>query len=195
MRPGTAPFAARSRSLKYDVTLKTLLMNGAPALLTQLAGTSAVTLTPAEYPVPSAATSIWSAGSMVTVNSFCMPRCNPATIPELEMSRPVLQMSRRCSPSPTRPRRDWQGRIQRVPLTQGQQGVSEHWQLLVGLQSPEALVASCMAAAVQRSAIEASRQRFTLRQTRRTVPIMFSMMLVQASERRSSFGRSKPDHA
>jgi hypothetical protein len=43
--------AARSRSLKYDVTLKTLLMNGAPALLTQLAGTSAVTLTPAEYPV------------------------------------------------------------------------------------------------------------------------------------------------
>ncbi len=51
MRPGTAPIAARSRSLKYDVTLKTLLMNGAPALLTQLAGTSAVTLTPAEYPV------------------------------------------------------------------------------------------------------------------------------------------------
>jgi len=37
--------------LKYDVTLKTLLMDGAPALLTQLAGTSAVTLTPAEYPV------------------------------------------------------------------------------------------------------------------------------------------------
>jgi hypothetical protein len=39
-----------------------------------------------------------------------------------------------------------------------------------------------MAAAVQRSAIEASRQRLTLRQTRRTEPMMFSMMLVQASE-------------
>src|SRR5271168_1497150 len=45
-----------------------------------------------------------------------------------------------------------------------------------------------MAAAVQRIAIEAERQRFTLRQTRRTVPITFSIMLVQASERRSSFG-------
>jgi hypothetical protein len=33
-----------------------------------------------------------------------------------------------------------------------------------------------------------NRQRFTLRQTRRTVPITFSIMLVQASERRSSFG-------
>jgi hypothetical protein len=39
MRPDTAPVAARSRSLKYDITLKTLLMDGAPALLTQLAGT------------------------------------------------------------------------------------------------------------------------------------------------------------
>ena len=45
-----------------------------------------------------------------------------------------------------------------------------------------------MADAVQRIAIEAERQRFTLRQTRRTVPITFSIMLVQASERRSSFG-------
>jgi hypothetical protein len=52
------------------------------------------------------------------------------------------------------------------------------------------LAASCMAAAVQRNAIAASRQRLTLRQTRRMVPIMFSMMLVQASERRS--GRGKP---
>ena len=50
------------------------------------------------------------------------------------------------------------------------------------------LAASCMAAAVQRIAIEAERHRFTLRQTRRTVPITFSIMLVQASERRSSFG-------
>ena len=46
-----------------------------------------------------------------------------------------------------------------------------------------------MAAAVQRKAIEDELQRFTLRVTRRTVPIMFSMMLVQASERRSSAGR------
>ena len=50
------------------------------------------------------------------------------------------------------------------------------------------LAASCIAAAVQRIAIEAERHRFTLRQTRRTVPITFSITLVQASERRSSFG-------
>jgi hypothetical protein len=46
-----------------------------------------------------------------------------------------------------------------------------------------------MAAAVQRKAMDAERQRFTLRQTRRTVTIIFSTMLVQASERRSSFGK------
>ena len=50
------------------------------------------------------------------------------------------------------------------------------------------MAASIIPAAVQRSAIAAFRQRFTLRQTRRTVPIMFSMELVQASERRSSAG-------
>ena len=38
-------------------------------------------------------------------------------------------------------------------------------------------LASCMAAAVQRNAIEDELHRFTLRVTRRTVPIMFSMML------------------
>ena len=48
-----------------------------------------------------------------------------------------------------------------------------------------------MAAAVQRIAIEAERHRFTFRHTRRTVLMTFSMMLVQASERRSSFGQSK----
>jgi hypothetical protein len=48
-----------------------------------------------------------------------------------------------------------------------------------------------MAVAVQRSAIAASCQRLTLRQTRRTVPFVFSMMLVQASERRSSTGRPR----
>ena len=53
------------------------------------------------------------------------------------------------------------------------------------------LAASSIAAAVQRSAISAPRHRLTLRQTRRTVPFMFSMMLVQASDRRSSpAGRS-----
>src|ERR1700684_3531646 len=46
-----------------------------------------------------------------------------------------------------------------------------------------------MAAAYHRNAIEGELQRFTLLVTRRTVPIMFSMMLVQASERRSSAGR------
>src|SRR5262249_35298289 len=45
-----------------------------------------------------------------------------------------------------------------------------------------------MAAAVQGLAIEAERHRFTFRHTRRTVLMAFSMMLVQASERRSSFG-------
>ena len=54
-------------------------------------------------------------------------------------------------------------------------------------------LASCMAAAVQRKAIEAERQRFTLRLTRRTVPIMFSIMLVHARER-SQLGRQpEPD--
>src|SRR6266446_4716983 len=42
--------------------------------------------------------------------------------------------------------------------------------------------------APQRWSSAAPWQRLTLRQTRRTVPIMFSMMLVQASERRSSAG-------
>src|SRR5258708_4611696 len=40
-----------------------------------------------------------------------------------------------------------------------------------------------MPAAVQRNAIAAFRHRFTLRQTRRTVPIMFSIVLVQARGR------------
>jgi hypothetical protein len=35
-------------------------------------------------------------------------------------------------------------------------------------------------------AVPKERQRFTFRQTRRTVPITFSIMLVQASERRNS---------
>src|SRR5450830_1076784 len=48
-----------------------------------------------------------------------------------------------------------------------------------------------MPAAVQRSAMPAFRHRFTLRQTRRTVPIMFSIELVQASERLSLAGRPR----
>ena len=49
------------------------------------------------------------------------------------------------------------------------------------MQPTEALAASIMPAAVQPSAISALRHGFTLRQTRRAVPIMFSMALVQAS--------------
>jgi hypothetical protein len=45
------------------------------------------------------------------------------------------------------------------------------------------LAAFNMPAAVQRSAIAAFCHRLTLRQTRRTVPIMFSIELVPASER------------
>src|SRR3954447_25267586 len=52
-------------------------------------------------------------------------------------------------------------------------------------------LASIIPAAVQRKAIEASRQRFTLRVTCRMVPFMFSMMLVQARERRRSVGRPR----
>src|SRR5947209_7671392 len=48
-----------------------------------------------------------------------------------------------------------------------------------------------MPAAVQRNAITAFRHRFTLRQTRRTVPIMFSIELVQASERLSFTGKPR----
>jgi hypothetical protein len=36
--------------MKYDITLKSLLMGGAPALMTHLAGTSRVSLAPAELP-------------------------------------------------------------------------------------------------------------------------------------------------
>jgi DNA-binding protein HU-beta len=53
------------------------------------------------------------------------------------------------------------------------------------------MAASIMAAPVQRSAMEASFQRLTLRHTRRIVPFMFSMMLVHASERRSSAGKPR----
>jgi hypothetical protein len=48
-----------------------------------------------------------------------------------------------------------------------------------------------MPAAVQRNAIAAFSHRFTLRQTRRTVPIMFSIELVQASERLSFAGKPR----
>jgi len=50
-----------------------------------------------------------------------------------------------------------------------------------------------MPAAVQRNAIAAFRHRFTLRQTRRTVPIMSSIELVQASERQSFAGKPRVD--
>src|SRR5580704_2178319 len=51
-----------------------------------------------------------------------------------------------------------------------------------------------MAAAAHRNAIEGELQRFTLRVTRRTVPIMFSMMLV-AGKRAPQLGRqTQPAH-
>jgi hypothetical protein len=50
-------------------------------------------------------------------------------------------------------------------------------------------LASIIAAAVERIAMDGERQCLTLRQTLRAVPITFSMMFVQASERRSSRGR------
>ena len=68
-------------------------------------------------------------------------------------------------------------------------------QMLVCLQSTEALgidgspCCFLLAVAAHRRAIEGERQYLTLRQTLRTVPMTFSMMLVQASERRSSRGR------
>ena len=62
------------------------------------------------------------------------------------------------------------------------------WSLLVCLQPSEAFLASCRAAAVQRNAIKDEFQCFTLRLTRRTVPVAFSMMLVKVSERLSSVG-------
>ena len=49
-----------------------------------------------------------------------------------------------------------------------------------------------MAAAAHRIAIEGERQYLTLRQTLRTVPMTFSMMFVQASERRSSRRQPEP---
>ena len=68
---------------------------------------------------------------------------------------------------------------------------SENGQVLVGFNRRKPLAASIMPAAVQRNAIAAFRQRFTLRQTRRTVPIMFSIELVQASERLSFAGKPR----
>src|SRR5437773_10838572 len=49
------------------------------------------------------------------------------------------------------------------------------------LQSSTPLLTS-IASATHRKAIPASRQRLTLRVTRRMVPIMFSVMFVQASD-------------
>jgi len=49
-----------------------------------------------------------------------------------------------------------------------------------------------MAAPAQRRAIDGDRQYFTFRQTRRSVPMAFSMIFVQASDR-AQFGRqAKP---
>jgi hypothetical protein len=67
----------------------------------------------------------------------------------------------------------------------------EYRQLLVRLEASEALDRFHHAGSGPTQAMPAFRHRFTLRQTRRTVPIMFSMLLVQASERRSCAGRPR----
>lgn len=56
----------------------------------------------------------------------------------------------------------------------------------VSLELAEAGLRLYYAGSGHLKAMEASRQRFTLRATRRMVPYMFSMAFVQASERRSS---------
>lgn len=61
-------------------------------------------------------------------------------------------------------------------------------QLTCAFNCRKPLLASIMPAAAHRKAIPASRQRLTLRVTRRMVPIMFSATLVEASDRRSSVG-------
>ena len=61
----------------------------------------------------------------------------------------------------------------------------EDRELLVGFQAAEAFSRFHHSSG---SAIAAFRHRFTLRQTRRTLPMMFSIELVQASERRSFAG-------
>ena len=57
-----------------------------------------------------------------------------------------------------------------------------------GLRRRKPLVASSMPAAVQRTAICASHQRFTFRQTCRITAFIDSMMFVDANDRRSSSG-------
>jgi hypothetical protein len=65
---------------------------------------------------------------------------------------------------------------------------SEDRQQPVRFKRRKPLAASIMPPAAQRSAIPVFRHRFTLLRTRRTVPIMFLMELVQASERRCFAG-------
>src|SRR3954447_2603262 len=103
------------------------------------------------------------------------------------MSRFVLKLVRRASPSCelTQRLRLAQGRADCVWRDGPRARLGALANCLWAFNRRKPLVASCIAAAVQRSAIDASRQRLTLRQTRRMAPIMFSMMLVQASERRS----------
>lgn len=62
---------------------------------------------------------------------------------------------------------------------------------LCAFKRRDPLLASIMPAATQRKAMPGLRQRLTLRVTRRMVPIMFSEMLIQASDRRSSLGSCK----
>ncbi len=73
-------------------------------------------------------------------------------------------------------KRGWPGGL---PLV-GEEGGAQLWELAFRLEPAEALGGLEHGGGGPTQAIEASRQRLTLRQTRRTDPSMFSMMLVQA---------------
>src|SRR5262245_42455841 len=68
---------------------------------------------------------------------------------------------------------------------------SENGQVLVGFQSTEAFGCLHHAGGGPAQRHRGISPRFTLRQTRRTVPIMFSIELVQASERLSFEGKPR----
>src|SRR3954471_19376053 len=97
--------------------------------------------------------------------------------------------------SPVLARPEWLARVAARAVRRASRASLSCGNCLYAFNRRKPFLASIMPAAVQRRAIEASRQRFTFRVTWRIVPFMFSMMLVQASERRRSWGRpSRTNH-
>jgi hypothetical protein len=85
-------------------------------------------------------------------------------------------------------KRRWLGEQgRRVSLCCGELPVAQRWKLAVSLQASESLWPLLHGG--RGPAYRHERYRFTFRHTRRTVLMAVSMMLVQASERRSSFGK------